>query len=73
MQIQNKWEEMCDAYINDDWDRLENAARDLRQLLDEGETPIVAGREDLGHAFQLALADAGVNFVLERIFERHNV
>jgi hypothetical protein len=71
-EVQRKWDEMCDAYATDDWGRVEKAAMDLRQLLDSGDTPIVTSRGDLGVFFQLALADAGVNFMLERIFERHN-
>jgi len=72
MQIQHKWDEMCDAHVKDDWGQLAKSAADLRQLLDEGSAPVVAKREDLGHAFQLALANAGVAFVLKRIFERHH-
>jgi hypothetical protein len=72
MQIQSKWDEMCDAYVNDERSQLEKVAKEVRQLLKEGATPIVASRGDLGHAFQLALAEAGVNFILDR-FERHNV
>jgi hypothetical protein len=72
MQIQSKWEEMCDAYVHDEWSQLEKVAREVRQLLHGGATPIVASRDDLGHAFQLALAEAGVNFVLDQ-FEQHNV
>jgi hypothetical protein len=72
MQIQSKWDEMCDAYVNDEWSKLETVAKEVRQLLKGGATPIVARRDDLGHAFQLALAEAGVNFVLDR-FEQHNV
>jgi hypothetical protein len=72
MRVQNKWDEMCDAYVNDDWDRVAKAALDLRQLLDSGDTPIVTSRDDLGTFFQLALADAGVNFILEQVFERQN-
>ena len=71
-EVQRKWDEMCDAYAKDDWGQVEKAAMDLRQLLDSGDTPIVTSRGDLGVFFQLALADAGVNFMLERIFERHN-
>jgi len=72
MQVQSKWDEMCDAYVNDEWSQLEKVAKEVRQLLKGGATPIVASRGDLGHAFQLALAEAGVNFVLDR-FEQHNV
>jgi hypothetical protein len=71
MQIQNKWDEMCDAYVNDEFGHLEKVALEVRQLLDGGLVPIVARREDLGHAFQVALAEAGVNFVLHRC-EQHN-
>jgi hypothetical protein len=71
-EVQRKWDEMCDAYAYDDWDRVAKAALDLRQLLDSGDTPIVASRDDLGTLFQLALADAGVNFILEQVFERQN-
>ena len=71
-EVQRKWDEMCDAYANDDWDRVAKTALDLRQLLDGGDTPIVTSREDLGTFFQLALADAGVNFMLEQVFERRN-
>ena len=71
-EVQRKWDEMCDAYAKDDWGRVEKAALELRQLLDSGDTPIVTSRGDLGDFFQLALADAGVNFMLEQVFERHN-
>ena len=71
-EVQLKWNEMCDAYAHDDWDRVAKAALDLRQLLDCGDTPMVTSREDLGTFFQLALADAGVNFMLEQVFERRN-
>ncbi|HUE14657.1 MAG TPA: hypothetical protein VMR25_10870 [Planctomycetaceae bacterium] len=71
-QVQRKWDEMCDAYVKDEWDRVEKAVLELRQLLDSGDTPIVTSREDLGTFFQLALANAGVNFILEQVFERHN-
>ena len=71
-EVQRKWDEMCDAYVMGDWDRVEKAAREVRQLLDSGDTPIVSSRHDLGTFFQLALADAGVNFVLEQIFEQRN-
>jgi hypothetical protein len=71
-QVQRKWDEMCEAYVKDEWDRVEKAVLELRQLLDSGDTPIVTSREDLGTFFQLALANAGVNFILAQVFERHN-
>jgi hypothetical protein len=71
-EVQRKWDEMCDAYAKDDWGRVEKAALELQQLLDSGDTPIVTSRGDLGDFFQLALAEAGVNFMLELIVERQN-
>jgi hypothetical protein len=69
-QIQIKWNEMCDAYVNDDWIELRKIANELRQLLKQGVPPMVTSRADLGSAFQLALAEAGVQFVLDLI-QRH--
>jgi hypothetical protein len=72
MPIQKKWDEMCEAYANGDWGRLGEVAGDLRQRLDKGETPIVDTHKQLGKPFQLALAKAGVEFVLERLFVRRH-
>jgi len=70
MQIQSKWNEMCDAYVNDEWIELRKIAYEFRHLLKHGVPPTVTSRDDLGNAFQMALAEAGVQFVLDLI-ERH--
>jgi hypothetical protein len=69
-QIQSKWNEMCDAYVNDEWLELRTIAYELRQLLKQGVPPTVTSRADMGNALQMALAEAGVQFVLDLI-ERH--
>ena len=70
MQIQSKWDEMCDAYVNDEWIELRNIANEFHRLLKHGVPPTVTSRDDLGNAFQMALAEAGVRFVLDQI-QRH--
>jgi hypothetical protein len=70
MQIQSKWNEMCDAYVNDEWIELRKIANEFRQLLKHRVPPTVTSRDDLGNAFQMALAEAGVQFVLDLV-QRH--
>jgi hypothetical protein len=70
MLMQSKWNEMCDAYANDEWIELRKVAYEFRDLLKNGVPPTVTSRDDLGNAFQMALAEAGVQFVLDLI-QRH--
>lgn len=70
MQIQDKWNEMCDAYANDEWLELRKVANEVRLLLKQGGPPTVTSREDMGNAFQMALAEAGVAYILGLI-DRH--
>jgi len=70
MQIQSKWNEMCDAYVNDEWLELRTITYEVRQLLKQGVPPTVTSREDMGNAFQMALAEAGVAYV-RGLIDRH--
>ncbi len=70
MQIQSKWNEMCDAYVNDEWLELRKIANEVDRMLKLGVPPTVTSREDMGNAFQMALAEAGVAFILGLI-DRH--
>jgi hypothetical protein len=70
MQIQSKWSEMCDAYVNDEWLELRKIAHEVDGLLRKGVPPTATNRDDMGNAFQMALAEAGVAYVLGLI-DRH--
>lgn len=67
MDIQQKWESLCDAWKNEQWSDVETAARDLKQELSTGAIPpTIAKRDDLGRACDSAIADAVIDFMLSR-------
>lgn len=76
MDVQAKWDEMCEAWIREDWQALERVGGEVQALMASGEIPNVGGRSDLGRGFTEAMdgagddnaarAKAGIEFVMDR-------
>ena len=68
MDPQAAWDELLDAYANEDWDRVLDVATGLTHWLDRGGFPprAVTGT-DLGQDWDRAIALAGCRFALSQI------
>jgi len=60
------WDEMCDCYVQEKWQRLEEVGKQLQALVQRDQTPDVLKNGRIGHGFNHALAKAGVEFIMER-------
>jgi hypothetical protein len=66
------WQSLCDAWVKEDWPRLEAQGTLLTQMLQDGRIPNIAGLVDNSIGLNQVLANAGVPFIMER-FKRHSI
>jgi hypothetical protein len=65
MDIQQKWGHMCEAYAQEQWQRLEEVGREVQELIRQGNIPNVSGHGN-ARGLDEAMAEAGVEFVMDR-------
>ena len=68
MNPQATWDQLLAAYAASDWDAIEERATALSAWLSSGgRPPRILQRDDLGPAWDRALAQAGCRFALETV------
>jgi hypothetical protein len=60
------WDELCDCYAQEKWERLEEVGKQLSALVQKGHAPDILKNGRIGQGFNHALAKAGVEFIMER-------
>jgi hypothetical protein len=67
MDAQDSWNQLCDAWAKEEWDRMKTLATDLiNHVQAGGPPPHVLGRSDLGKSWDEVLTRAACAYVLDR-------
>lgn len=69
MNIQQQWDELCQAFEKRDWETVEILLPHVDDRLNAGETPVLS--RFVSDAFNLAMARAGVEYIRSHFTKTH--